>query len=263
MNPRITWLPETRQDDRETQPDGGLGALVTTRGNLPLDSVDIRVCVTGTLAGVELAQGVPQPLRRSARNDLHLPAAVPGRGHRTADGGRRACRRGVLEGTVRLTAVADIDPAGLPLTRITSSLPMQASDEAPDGHTIVRLEPGERLDRDFILRLAVAQHGQVASSLSAACDDGRAGEGTFTLTILPPTDAAPPRPRDVVIVLDRSGSMRGWKMTAGRRAAARIVDTLTAADRFALLCFDNVTERPPGLSAGLAMASDRHRKRHA
>jgi Ca-activated chloride channel family protein len=162
---------------------------------------------------------------------------------------------------VRLTAVADIDPAGLPLTRISSSLPVQASDEAPNGHTIVRLEPGERLDRDFILRLAVAQHGQVASSLSAACDNSRADQGTFTLTLLPPTDAAPPRPRDMVIVLDRSGSMRGWKMVAARRAAARIVDTLTAADQFAVLCFDNVTERPPGLPAGLAVASDRHRFR--
>ena len=138
---------------------------------------------------------------------------------------------------------------------------MQASDEAPNGHTIVRLEPGERLDRDFILRLAVAQHGQVASSLSAACDDGRADQGTFTLTLLPPADAASPRPRDIVIVLDRSGSMRGWKMVAARRAAARIVDTLTAADQFAVLCFDNVIERPPGLPAGLAVASDRHRFR--
>ena len=138
---------------------------------------------------------------------------------------------------------------------------MQASDEAPNGHTIVRLEPGERLDRDFILRLAVAQHGQVASSLSASRDDSRADQGTFTLTLLPPADAALPRPRDMAIVLDRSGSMSGWKMVAARRAAHALFDTLTAADRFAVLCFDNVTERPPGLPAGLAVASDRHRFR--
>ena len=34
------------------------------------------------------------------------------------------------------------------------------------------------------------------------------------------------RPRDVVFVLDRSGSMEGWKMVAARRALARMVDTL-------------------------------------
>ena len=33
-----------------------------------------------------------------------------------------------------------------------------------------------------------------------------------------------------------------------RRAAARIVDTLTGTDRFAVLCFDNVVERPPDLA---------------
>ena len=371
MNPRITWRPETRPDDREAQPDGGLGALVTTRGNLPLDSVDIRACVTGTFAGVELAQGFRNPFDvpleatyifplpdRAAVTGLRMEAggrvieavlreraearaaydAATGEGRRAAiaeeerpdvftmrmgnivPGERVTVRLSlsqplpyedgevtfrfplvvapryipgrVLPGSpagpgvgadtdavpdasritppvllpgfpnpVRLTAVADIDPAGLPLTRISSSLPVQASDEAPNGHTIVRLEPGERLDRDFILRLAVAQHGQVASSLSAACDDSRADQGTFTLTLLPPADAASPRPRDIVIVLDRSGSMRGWKMVAARRAAARIVDTLTAADQFAVLCFDNVIECPPGLPAALAVASDRHRFR--
>ena len=50
----------------------------------------------------------------------------------------------------------------------------------------------------------------------------------------------------MVLVLDRSGSMSGWKMVAARRAAARIVDTLTAADRFAVLAFDDRVEQPTG-----------------
>src|SRR5262249_9335586 len=49
------------------------------------------------------------------------------------------------------------------------------------------------------------------------------------------------------------------KVVAARRAAARIVDTLTTADRFAVFCFDNVVERPPGLPDGLAEATDRNR----
>ena len=48
----------------------------------------------------------------------------------------------------------------------------------------------------------------------------------------------------VVLLLDRSGSMGGWKMVAARRAAARVVDTLTAADRFAVLTFDHQIGRP-------------------
>ncbi len=78
---------------------------------------------------------------------------------------------------------------------------------------------------------------------------------------MPPDGEGKLRPRDVVLVLDRSGSMHGWKIVAARRAAARIVDTLTGTDRFAVLCFDNVVERPPDLPDGLAEATDRNRFR--
>ena len=49
---------------------------------------------------------------------------------------------------------------------------------------------------------------------------------------------------DVVLLLDRSGSMEGWKMVAARRAMARMIDTLGDADRFAVLAFDDQIETP-------------------
>jgi Ca-activated chloride channel family protein len=65
-----------------------------------------------------------------------------------------------------------------------------------------------------------------------------------------------------VLVLDRSGSMDGWKMVAARRAAARIVDTFGATDRFAVLTFDHDVETPPGLPSGsLVAGTDRNRFR--
>jgi Ca-activated chloride channel homolog len=64
-----------------------------------------------------------------------------------------------------------------------------------------------------------------------------------------------------VLVLDRSGSMGGWKMVAARRAAARIVDTLGGDDRFAVLAFDFETETPPGQVDSLVEANDRNRFR--
>ncbi|GAB3960306.1 hypothetical protein GCM10029978_009280 [Actinoallomurus acanthiterrae] len=148
---------------------------------------------------------------------------------------------------VRLTLAVDVDPAGLPLDSVRSSLHTVTT----DGRTF-RLEPGERLDRDFVLRLRYDAGASCAVS----------GE-TFTVTVLPPPGPAAPRPRDVVILLDRSGSMMGWKMVAARRAAARIVDTLrsgeSGGDRFAVLSFDHEIER--ALPGGLSAATDRNRYR--
>ncbi|MCC6437589.1 MAG: VWA domain-containing protein [Acidimicrobiales bacterium] len=59
-----------------------------------------------------------------------------------------------------------------------------------------------------------------------------------------PTAAAPlGRPRDVAVLLDRSGSMGGWKMAAAQRLAARLVDALSAADRVVVIGFDDAIER--------------------
>ena len=159
---------------------------------------------------------------------------------------------------VRLSIRADVDPAGLPSHGIRSSLHAIGT-ETGDRMTSVAINPGERVDRDFILRLAYGEAEATATTFTV--EPEQEDEGTFELTVLPPLEATVPRPRDVVLVLDRSGSMSGWKMVAARRAAARIVDTLTAADRFAVLTFDTVVERPPGLPEGLSDGTDRHRFR--
>ncbi|GIJ47737.1 hypothetical protein Val02_46230 [Virgisporangium aliadipatigenens] len=156
---------------------------------------------------------------------------------------------------VRLSIDVGIDPAGLPLGDVRCSL--HALSEV-DGRW--RILPGERADRDFVLRLAYGAPA-TAPAVQLCPDADSDSAGTFELTVLPPLGAAPPRPRDVVLVLDRSGSMGGWKMISARRAAARIVDTLTDADRFAVLTFDHHVDRPAGLSAGLVPASDRNRFR--
>jgi Ca-activated chloride channel family protein len=353
-------------------PDAGLGALATSRGNLPLDAVDVRAAIAGTSARVELTQDFRNPFdvpleatyifplpdraavtamrmecaghvvagvlkERARAREEYDQAIAEGRRAGIAEEdrpdvftmrvgnivpGERVTVRlvlaqplpysdgavtfrfplvvapryipghplpgapagsGVADDTdavpdasrisppvllpgfpnpVRLTLSAEIDPAGLPLAGIRGSLHGTAEQAGADGHTIVRLRPGERLDRDFILRLAVADQDRIATSLTLTPDPGEdPAEGTFTLTLVPPDGGDRSRPRDVVLVLDRSGSMHGWKIVAARRAAARIVDTLTGTDRFAVLCFDNVVERPPDLPDGLAEATDRNRFR--
>jgi Ca-activated chloride channel homolog len=43
------------------EPDAGLGALTTSRGNLPLDAVDVRAAISGLSASVDLTQGFRNP----------------------------------------------------------------------------------------------------------------------------------------------------------------------------------------------------------
>jgi Ca-activated chloride channel family protein len=126
-----------------------------------------------------------------------------------------------------------------------------------DAH-VVEVHPGERLDRDFILRWRI-DGAALRSSLVCADDpDGRGG--TFQLTLVPPSTAqVAAKPRDVVFVIDRSGSMGGWKMVAARRAASRMIDTLTSRDRFCAIAFDDHVDPMP--AAGLVDATDRNRYR--
>src|SRR5580658_326936 len=300
----------------DTEPDAGLGALATSRGNLPLDAVDVRAAIAGTSALVELTQEFRNPFdvpleatyifplpdraavtgmrmecaghvvegelrERSRARDEYDQAIAEGRRAAIAEEdrpdvftmrvgniapGERVTVRLVLAqplpycdgevtfrfplvvapryipghplpgapagsgvaadtdavpdasrisppvllpgfpNPVRLTLSADIDPAGLPLAGIRSSLHGTAEQAGADGHTIVRLWPGERLDRDFILRLVLAGQDQITTSLMLTPDPGAGAdpaEGTFTLTVVPPTGAGRTRPRDVVLVLDR------------------------------------------------------------
>jgi Ca-activated chloride channel family protein len=142
-----------------------------------------------------------------------------------------------------------------------------------DGDMIVTVVPEQRLDRDFILRWGIAADTVATTTLLVEPDAVRPaglgsgkpaeealGDGTFSLVIVPPAQVADVEqpPRDVVFVLDRSGSMGGWKMVAARRAVARMVDTLTGEDRVTVMAFDNSVEHC-GDTARLAAATDRHR----
>ncbi|OBF15795.1 hypothetical protein A5725_02685 [Mycobacterium kubicae] len=148
-----------------------------------------------------------------------------------------------------------VDDAGLGASGLRASLPTTVLD-SPDELIRLRLEPGARADRDLLLRFSLDGNDLASSAVLVPDADGETG--TWSVTLLPPPETSS-APRDVVVVLDRSGSMRGWKMVAARRAAGRIVDMLGSADRFCVLAFDDRIDTPPALSAGLVEASDRNR----
>jgi Ca-activated chloride channel family protein len=153
------------------------------------------------------------------------------------------------------------------------SLP--ADDSLDDaGCRTITVVPDQRLDRDFILRWKVGDEAATVTAARVEPDAARPaglgtgaavadapGDGTFTLSIVPPAAAVvAAQPRDVVFLLDRSGSMRGWQIAAARRAVARVIDSLSADDRVAAIAFDDVVEHGAS-SATLMPATDRNRWR--
>lgn len=163
---------------------------------------------------------------------------------------------------VHLSLTVDIAPGDLPIRQVRSSLHSVMVDDGGWDDSVeqrIRLVPGERLNRDFVLRLALGA-ASVGTSLVCTPDHESADKGTFALTIMPPRrDTLVRKPRDIVFVLDRSGSMSGWKMVAARRAVARMIDSLDDADHFSVLTFDNVVETAPGYSKQLVRADAHNR----
>jgi Ca-activated chloride channel family protein len=162
-----------------------------------------------------------------------------------------------MPSAVRLGVRLSVDGGGLPIAGLRANLGELDARAVGRGWQL-ELRPGQRLDRDLVLRWQLG--GAALASSAVWAPDAAGAAGTLAVTVVPPVgSAAGGRPRDVVVVLDRSGSMEGWKMVAARRAAARIVDSLTARDRVAVIAFDNHCELPREHRGQLVPATDRDR----
>ena len=79
--------------------------------------------------------------------------------------------------------------------------------------------------------------------------DGTVGLNlTLQVAELPATDGGETRNVDMVIVLDRSGSMKGRKIEDARRAVLELLSSLSAQDRFALITYSDGVHIASGLS---------------
>ncbi|HEY4000907.1 MAG TPA: VIT domain-containing protein [Candidatus Xenobia bacterium] len=106
-----------------------------------------------------------------------------------------------------------------------------------EANTFTHADTEAALNGDFVLRWRAKEgvHGW-----AGPCEDG---VHTCMVTLWPPTEtAAPPHPRDIVFLLDRSGSMDGEKLVSAIKSMSILLDTLLPADRFAVLAFDTRAE---------------------
>ena len=140
----------------------------------------------------------------------------------------------------RVSLRARID-AGMPLEIIASRYhPVEVSGDR--GRYEVSLAGGTvPLDHDFELLWR-----PVPSALPRALvfQETIAGEPHYLLMVLPP-DAAKlaPRamPRELILVVDTSGSMHGTSIAQAKQAVTRALDALSAGDRFNVIEFNSTT----------------------
>lgn len=120
--------------------------------------------------------------------------------------------------------------------------------EANDGRTRVRFrdDRGVALDRDVVVRWPVAQP-RVGASLIAARPAAAVHDGdTFVLvSVIPPLASAGmrPIPRDLIFLIDTSGSMAGRPLTQAKRVVSAMIDTLGDDDRIELIEFGSQPRR--------------------
>ena len=107
----------------------------------------------------------------------------------------------------------------------------------------VELHQTARLDRDIVLRWRVATP---TVGLSLATARPAAGHDAFgLLTIVPPAASVKPIavPRDLIVLIDTSGSMDGGPLDKAKQVIGMMIDSLDEQDRFELIEFSNEPRR--------------------
>lgn len=135
---------------------------------------------------------------------------------------------------------------------------------AVSGATLVRLaDDGDNaLDRDVVVRWPGAR-----SATSVALDTGRPSQGSAALTgsayglltITPPRahQRIASLARDLIVLLDMSGSMSGKPLGQARRVVTRLIETLGADDQLELIGF---ASRPTRWKSCAVKATDASRQ---
>ncbi|HEY5951084.1 MAG TPA: VIT domain-containing protein, partial [Kofleriaceae bacterium] len=129
---------------------------------------------------------------------------------------------------------------------------------------VIELKTGSRLDRDIVVRWPVATPSvglSLASARPANPGAGGAHDAYALLTIVPPAREAKPVavPRDLIVLLDTSGSMSGGPLDKAKQVVAMLIDSLDDHDRLELIEFSNSPRRylaePVQASAGAKQAA--------
>ncbi|MDH3787958.1 MAG: marine proteobacterial sortase target protein [Xanthomonadales bacterium] len=131
--------------------------------------------------------------------------------------------------------------SGLNLASIESRFHDVDIQPAPGGYRVLLADPDTRMDRVFELNWTPQLATLPAATLSTFDD----GDSVYALLMLAPPllEAIAPQPREVVFIIDTSGSMSGTSMEQARAALKMGLEHLGPDDRFNLVRFSSDSEK--------------------
>ena len=151
--------------------------------------------------------------------------------------------------------------AGVPVSDIRSVLHEVVIDRVSSSEVEVALKDRETIpNKDFILRWQVAGE-DVRSGLLP--NTRAAGDGYFAFLLVPPKSPKPEqiRPKEMIFVIDSSGSQMGWPIEKSKETMKLCVEKMNAGDTFQMLAFSNEVVRlfdqpQPNTPANRALAQE-------
>jgi Ca-activated chloride channel homolog len=154
--------------------------------------------------------------------------------------------------------------AGVTIDGLKSTLHEIDAERLTDHSAFVRLKNKSEIpNRDFILRYDVAGRGIDDALLTNRSPGGEPGSGFFTMILQPPerVTVQDVTPKEIVFVLDTSGSMMGFPIEKAKEAMKLALDGLYPQDTFNLITFAGDTailfpEPVPATSENLRRAQE-------
>ncbi len=225
-------------------------------GNVPQRTkVEITIEVLHPLAFVFARQGSPaanfvmldgaapppgfglRPGPDTPHWEYRFPTVVGVRYHgapgRVADQAHLSPDRGDIPARVSLALTISDDARGVAHSPSHAIIFTKGGDSA-----LVAFRDGERLDRDVVVRweaCAGVVGARVVEGAGLAGDNGRYA----LVTLVPPAATATFLHRELTVLIDASGSMKGTPLALAKRVAGGLVNSLEPGDRFELLAFSN------------------------
>lgn len=276
---RVEERGEARRQYQQAIQQGKRAALLEQERD-DVFTVTVGNVPPGEEIAVKIEYSAKLPYFEDGTTEIRLPMVVPPRYIPGAPVGGEQAGDGVEEDTTQVPDASRITPPRLapgfdPKVGLSISVELadpDVADLACSQHATktsfsgaVKIELAridERLNRDFVLRWRVASGSVKPVFLVHRAE----GKGYGVLSIVPPKrDGFLGAARDVIFVLDRSGSMEGVKMASAARACSLLLATLGPRDRFAIQAFDDSVEwfRPnpdrfePGHCDGRRMYAER------